>query len=133
MKEMFLWLLNNSISAFWLFLAILVVRFFLLQKSRRISCLLWGLLAIRLILPIGLESSMSVLPATEPIVQDTFTQTVQFPFEANSAPEEDTSKDLTALQNLKLEFKTESKQIDVVGILSVLWLAGSAGMIVMQS
>lgn len=130
MKEMFLWLLNNSISAFWLFLAILVVRFFLLQKSRRISCLLWGLLAIRLILPIGLESSMSVLPATEPIVQDTFTQTVQFPFEANSAPEEDTSKDLKALQNLKLEFKTESKQMDVVGILSVLWLAGSAGMIV---
>lgn len=129
MKEMFLWVLNNSIPAFWLFLAILVVRFFLSQKSRRISCLLWGLLAIRLILPIGLESNMSVLPATEPIVQDTFTQTVQFPFEVNSAPEEDTSRDLTALQNLKLESKTGSERMDVVGILSVLWLAGSAGMI----
>ena len=129
MKEIFLWLLNNSISAAWLLLAILVVRLFLSRASRRISCFLWALLAIRLIVPIGLESKMSVLPAAVPIEQETFAKISHVSFEAIPIPEEaNIFQDLTALQNLKLEPQEDSGRMDLLGLLSGLWLVGTAGM-----
>lgn len=72
MKEIFLWLLNSSISAAWLLPAILAARLLLCRNSRKFSCLLWALLAIRLLLPAGVESPFSVLPTTAPIQQESF-------------------------------------------------------------
>ena len=129
MKEIFLWLLNSSIRAAWFLPAILVVRLLLSRTSRRISCLLWALLAIRLILPAGIESHFSVVPDATLIQQETFDRLPELMQIVNSTDEESTAvQDLSALQNLKLEPRTE-KQADPLGILAISWLVGFLGIL----
>ena len=65
MEELFLTLVNLSLTASWLVLAVLVLRL-LLQKAPRWSfCLLWGLVALRLMFPFSLESPFSLVPRSE--------------------------------------------------------------------
>lgn len=66
----FLKLLNMSINASWLILAVLVLRIFLRKAPRWISCLLWAVVAFRLICPISLESAFSLLPSGEVIPEN---------------------------------------------------------------
>lgn len=67
MGEIFLRLLNMSITASWLILAILCVRFLFRQMPKWVNCLLWGVVAMRLIFPFSIESSLSLQPSAEPI------------------------------------------------------------------
>lgn len=73
MGEIFLKLLNMSITAGWLILAVLCFRLLFRRIPKWVNCLLWGVVAIRLICPISIESQFSVLPSTEPIKSATFT------------------------------------------------------------
>lgn len=70
MGEIFLELLNRSITAGWLILAILVLRLALRKTPRWIFCLLWGLAAFRLICPFSLESVFSMVPSRETVRAD---------------------------------------------------------------
>lgn len=67
MSAVFLKLLNMSVTASWLILAILFVRFFLKKAPKWISCILWTLAAIRLSFPFSLKSTLSLIPNTETI------------------------------------------------------------------
>ena len=67
MSELFLKLLNMSISASWLILAVLLVRFVLKKAPKWISLLLWGLVAVRLVFPFSIESAWSLIPSAEPV------------------------------------------------------------------
>ncbi len=62
MEGIFLKLLNMSISAGWLILAVLVLRLALRKAPRWIFVMLWGIVAIRLILPVTIESPLSLQP-----------------------------------------------------------------------
>ncbi len=66
MELIFLKLLNMSISASFLVLAVVILRF-LFQKRipKWINVCLWGIVAIRLAVPFSLESRFSMLPKTE--------------------------------------------------------------------
>lgn len=79
MDTVFLKLLNMSITASWLIFAVLILRFLLRKAPKWISCLLWGLVAIRLIFPFSIESVFSLIPNTEPIsnriISGSFSQT----------------------------------------------------------
>ena len=70
MEALFLKLVNMSITASWLVLAIIAVRFLFKKAPKWILCLLWGLVAFRLICPFSFESSMSLIPSTEPLPQE---------------------------------------------------------------
>lgn len=61
MSALFLKILNLSINASWLILAVIAARLLLKKAPRWISCLLWGLVAVRLLCPISLESVLSIL------------------------------------------------------------------------
>ena len=63
MGALFLKILNLSLNASWLILAVIVVRLLLKKAPKWISCLLWGLVAIRLLCPVSLESVLSLLPS----------------------------------------------------------------------
>ena len=65
MSALFLKILNLSINASWLILAVIVARLLLKKAPRWISCLLWGLVAVRLLCPISLESVLSILPSAK--------------------------------------------------------------------
>ena len=70
MSEFFLKIVNMSISASWLVLVVLLLRLVLKKAPKWVSVLLWGFVAIRLILPFSLESVFSLIPNTETISPD---------------------------------------------------------------
>ena len=67
MNELFLKIINMSISASWLVLAVLILRFVLKKAPKWINVLLWGIVAIRLIFPFSFESTLSLIPSAETI------------------------------------------------------------------
>ena len=70
MTELFLRLANNSINAGWLILAVLVLRMLLCRAPKRVRPWLWGLVGLRLLVPLSWESAMSLLPTAETIPLD---------------------------------------------------------------
>ncbi len=71
MESVFLHLLNMSITAGWLVLAVMVLRLLMKRAPRWIVCLLWVLVAVRLICPVSVESVLSLIPSTETVPMDT--------------------------------------------------------------
>ena len=51
MGDLFLKILNMSIAASWLILAVVVLRFLLKKAPKWIVILLWGIVALRLAVP----------------------------------------------------------------------------------
>ncbi len=62
METVFLKLVDLSMTAGWLILAILLVRLIFRRAPRWAFCLLWGLVALRLILPFSVERSFDLFP-----------------------------------------------------------------------
>ena len=67
MNELFLKIINMSISASWLVLVVLILRFVLKKAPKWVNILLWGIVAIRLICPFSFESTLSIIPSAETI------------------------------------------------------------------
>ena len=70
MESVFLKLINMSITASWLVLAIIVIRLVFRKMPRWVLCLLWALVALRLLFPFSLESALSLIPSAQPLPQD---------------------------------------------------------------
>ena len=64
MTDVFLKLVNMSISASWIVIALLVLRFAIKKAPRYISCILWGIVGVRLICPFSLKSILSIIPTS---------------------------------------------------------------------
>lgn len=60
-------ILNMSIVASWLIVAVILLRIFLKKAPRKIVCFLWALVAVRLICPFSFESRLSLIPSAQPI------------------------------------------------------------------
>ena len=67
MAAVFLKLLNLSISASWLVLAVLVLRLVSKRSPKWVNVLLWGIVALRLVLPFSIESAVSLIPSAETV------------------------------------------------------------------
>ena len=67
MAAVFLKLLNLSISASWLVLAVLVLRLISKRSPKWMNVLLWGIVALRLTLPFSIESALSLIPSAETV------------------------------------------------------------------
>lgn len=65
MSGIFLKLLNLSISASWLVLVVLALRMVLRRAPKWVNVLLWGMVALRLMLPFSIESALSLIPSAE--------------------------------------------------------------------
>ena len=65
MAAVFLKLLNLSISASWLVLVVLALRLVLKRVPKWVNVLLWGMVALRLMLPFSIESALSLIPSAE--------------------------------------------------------------------
>ena len=73
MSEAFLKIVNMSISAGWLVLAVLALRLILKKAPKWVNVLLWGIVAVRLICPLSIESALSLIPSAEVISPDIMT------------------------------------------------------------
>lgn len=67
MAAVFLKLLNLSISASWLVLVVLVLRLVSKRSPKWMNVLLWGIVALRLVLPFSVESALSLIPSAETV------------------------------------------------------------------
>ena len=71
MEGLFLDILNMSISASWLILAVILVRFLLRKAPKGFRYALWALVAIRLICPFSIESAFSLIPSRQTLAPST--------------------------------------------------------------
>lgn len=60
-------LCNTAYAASWLILAVMLLRFLLKKAPKWISCLLWALVAFKLLCPFTIESALSLVPSSEPL------------------------------------------------------------------
>ena len=67
MTTVFMKLLNMSISAGWLILAVVTLRLVMQRAPKNLRCVLWALVAFRLVCPFSFESALSLMPSGETI------------------------------------------------------------------
>ncbi len=67
MAEVFVKLLNMSITAGWLVLAVLILRKLFKKAPKTIICVLWAIVVVRLLCPVSFESVYSLIPTTEAV------------------------------------------------------------------
>ena len=70
MEALFIKLLNMSITASYIILAVIVLRFLLKKAPKKINCILWTLVAIRLVCPFSFESVLSLIPTSNTVTTD---------------------------------------------------------------
>ncbi len=126
MNEFFLQVINRSISAGWLILAVVILRLLLKRAPKWVNMLLWGIVAVRLISPFSIESVFSLIPSSE---------TIPAGIERYAAPEIDSG--IPVIDNLVNpdsgqssltpvpEFSANPLQVWIPAA-AVLWLAGIA-------
>ena len=73
MEKIFLHLLNLSITASYIVLAVILLRFLLSKAPKWISCLLWAMVGLRLAIPLSIESIFSLIPSSKTIPSDIMT------------------------------------------------------------
>ncbi len=69
-EALFLKIANMSINAGWIVFAVLILRIIFRKAPRWIFCVLWGLVAIRLVCPFTIESVFSLIPSSEPLPEN---------------------------------------------------------------
>ena len=72
MGNIFLGIVNQSLVAGWLVIAVIILRAILqkINAPRSIICLMWVFVAARLVLPISIESGLSLIPSAKPLPDD---------------------------------------------------------------
>ncbi len=70
MEAIFLRVLNRSIMASWPILVAVILHYLLKEVPRWLPCVLWVIVAIRLICPFSFESTLSLMPSGEVISPD---------------------------------------------------------------
>lgn len=136
MTEIFLYIVNMSITATILAVVVLLLRLLLKKAPKWISVLLWGLVALRLICPFAVESPFSLMPKTDWVVQEPLTEEDLFLSSVpDSIPAFDSSSfgsDITVqysyypLENSNIEIH---RGISISFILSCIWAAGMAALL----
>lgn len=133
MNDLFLKIINMSISASWLVLAVLLLRFVLKKAPKWVNVLLWGIVAVRLAFPFSIESALSLIPSAETVpldiemaVQTTINSGVPVinsmvnPMLSSFAPPQDV---LTSANPLQIW----------IPILSIVWVAGVVALLLYTS
>lgn len=70
MTDLFIKLVNMSLSAGWLVLVLCLLRLLLKKMPKNLRLLLWGLVALRLLCPFSLKSGLSLIPSEAVIPED---------------------------------------------------------------
>lgn len=140
MKDLMIQLVNASFQGGVIIAVIFALRFVLKKTPKSILCLLWMLAIARLLLPIQLESSLSLQPDVSVITQQESQQPgviIEMPkLPAHVAPSTSTTiqTDDGQLLHVELTYANEavvpeqSVTIDWAGLLPWLWLAVAAGL-----
>ena len=125
MSDLFLKILNMSIAAGYLVVAVVVLRLVLRKAPRWTFVLLWGIVAIRLLVPFSIESKLSMIPSAQ-----TIPETVLSGPNLDIQPELPPA-DIPAIENpvnpdTYIWVVPTDQGVNTMEILSLLWLGGMA-------
>ena len=128
MSEVFLKIVNMSISAGWLVLAVLILRLLLKRAPQWVNVLLWGIVAVRLMFPISIESALSLIPSAETIplniAMDT-TPTIQTGVEAVNR----VVNPLISQSNTPMDGDSVNPLQITIAVWANIWVLGMLGMV----
>ncbi|MDE6364554.1 MAG: M56 family metallopeptidase, partial [Lachnospiraceae bacterium] len=118
----FLKILNMGIAASWLITAVFVLRQLMKRAPKWLPCLLWALVAVRLICPFSLESALSLIPDAEPIQLSATSQ-----ISVSLAGKELLSYDKIPVSNVPVSTMSKNNLFDTLTHLgSLVWILGIA-------
>ena len=120
--------LNASISASWMILAVLLLRFLLRGAPKWSRVALWGLVALRLLLPFSIESAFSLIPSAETVSTELL-QTQGAQLQQSASIELVTNPIFNSSVSVELNRSVGSVQINIM-TLTFPWLAGMALMLI---
>lgn len=125
MAAVFVRIVNMSITAGWIALAVMLLRFLLRKMPKQFTCMLWSLVGLKLIFPFSLESAFSLIPSAETI-PETLTPGA-FPEIDSGIPAIDRVVNPAAKASFSC-FSTGHSGAEALDILTksvvILWLAG---------
>lgn len=136
MADIFIKLLNMSIVAGWLVIAVLLLRVFLKKAPRWIFCVLWAFVALRLLIPFSVQSEASAVPSVETVppeivyIEKPYIHSGLDTFNSVFNP---IISDVLSPPETDSVVETEPKETPakkVIDIASAVWLCGMAGMAV---
>ena len=129
MEAVFLKIVNMSITAGWLILAVTAVRLLFRRMPKWVLCLLWGMVAFRLLCPVALEWEHSFLPSAEPLPKDII-YTAQPQLQSGIIIVDNTVNPMLASSMIPVEPASANPTQIWSFILSQIWILGMAVMLV---
>lgn len=123
MNELFLKILNMSISASWLILAVLFLRLILRRAPKWVNILLWGIVAIRLICPFSFESTLSLIPSAETFPKQVISGP-SFDIQTGIAPADNRINDYLGDRYFEGVTVPVNNGNNVMTILTIVWIIG---------
>lgn len=128
MESLFLQILNMSITATWIVLAVCVLRLILKKAPKWVNVALWGLVAFRLVCPFSFESVLSLLPSAQTVPTD-ITMTAE-PVIHSGIPALNSTINPILSDSFAPNPGDSANPLQVVTfIAAVVWIAGMVGML----
>ena len=128
MEAVFLKLLNMSVTASVLAVVVMLLRLGLKRAPKWVHCLMWAMVALRLILPFTIESAASLMPDNEVIIYDAaLPGNLQV---HTGLPGVDEHINIQLPQQGTTSSVPAESTVDIMQVLTVLWVAGMAVMAV---
>lgn len=125
MDSLFITILNNAIVASWLIAAIILLRLVFKKVPKWVHCMLWILVAVKLLLPINIETPFGFLPKTKPILENI--TVAEVPTVDTGISGIDESINFTLAKNMSrdnIEYVTVTPMGVYMYIASLIWLTG---------
>ena len=128
MEAVFLNYVNRSMTAALLVLVIILLRLLLHRAPKWVFVALWGLAALRLILPFGIESRLSLLPSAKPLPPEIITAAV--PAVDSGIPAVDSTVNPVLAGSMTAQPWASANPSQIWAfVLSRVWLIGAAVML----
>ena len=127
MSELFLEIVNRSIAASWIVIAVLVLRLCLKKTPKWVNVLLWGIVAVRLIFPFSIESALSLIPSAETVSPSIMME--QTPSVHTGVPALDQVINPVIAHSLAPAPGASANPLQIwIPVLTVIWLLGVAAL-----
>ena len=125
MSELFLEIVNRSIAASWIVIAVLILRFCLKKAPKWVNVLLWGIVAVRLIFPFSIESALSLIPSAETVSPSIMMETA--PSVQTGVPALDQVINPVIDHSLSPAPGASANPLQIwISVMAAVWLAGAA-------
>lgn len=127
--DIFLKIVNMSISAGWIVLIVLLLRCLLKKAPKWITVLLWGIVAVRLICPFSIESILSLIPSAETVSPGIMNQAI--PHINTGVPAINSTVNPVIGSAFSPEAGASANPLQIlIPVWAVIWLLGIAGMLI---